>query len=48
MQELRLSLYDGEEPFPAVLQVRYQGFHEVAPMRFEQPHYTDATRLKLL
>jgi len=34
--------------FPAVLQVRYQVFHEIAPLRCEQPHDTDATRLKLL
>src|SRR6266446_9292778 len=34
--------------FPAILQVRYQVFHRVAPLGFEQPHYTDTPRAKLL
>src|SRR5215831_10252714 len=34
--------------FLLILQVGYQMFHRVAPTGFEQPHYTDATRLKLL
>jgi hypothetical protein len=32
---------------PVILQVWYQVFHRVAPIGFEQPHYTDTARVKL-
>jgi len=34
--------------FLVILQVGYQMFHRVAPMGFEQPHYTDTAWMKLL
>jgi hypothetical protein len=34
--------------FLVILQIRYQVFHQVAPMGVEQPHYTDTAWVKLL
>jgi hypothetical protein len=33
--------------FLVILQIRYQGFHQIAPTGFEQPHYTDTAWVKL-